>query len=79
MPKNKLGDLRNLMFETIERLLDEDNPMDVQRAKAVANVGSVIVHSAKVEVDFLREVGGTGSGFIPDGDVEPKLINGREN
>lgn len=81
MPKNKIEDLRNLMFETMERLMDdEDDGMDIQKAKAIAAVAQVVVNSAKVEVEFLKEIGGIkGSGFIPDGVDERKLINGRPN
>lgn len=74
MPKNKIEDLRNLMFETIERLMDDDDDsMDVKKANVIANVGRVIVESAKVEVDFLRHVGGGTSQFLPtDLDEEGK-------
>lgn len=54
MPKNKLEDLRNHLFETIERLKDEDKPMDIARAKAVAEVAGVILDSAKVEIGYMR-------------------------
>ena len=40
--------------------------MDIERAKAVAEVAQVVVNSAKVEVDFLRITGGKGSGFITE-------------
>lgn len=64
--KNKIEDLRNHLFATIESLLDEDKPMDIYRAQAVADVAQVIVNSAKVEVDFLKATGSkTGSQFIP--------------
>ena len=63
--QNKIEDLRNHLFDTIERLLDEDKPFDIDRAKAVCEVGQVIINSAKVEVDFLNKVGGKGTGFIP--------------
>lgn len=63
--KNKIEDLRNHLFATIEALLDEDNPMDVTRAKAVSNAAQAIINSAKVEVDFLKVAGGEGSGFFP--------------
>lgn len=56
--KNKIEDLRNHLFVTIEGLLDPDKPLDIERAKAVAQVGSVIVESAKVEVKALELVGG---------------------
>lgn len=57
MARNKLVDLRDHMFATIEGLLDEKEPMDIKRAMAVAHVGSVIVQSAKVEVDYAKVMG----------------------
>jgi hypothetical protein len=76
--KNKIDDLRNHLFETLEALKDKDEPMDLDRAKAVADVARVIVDSARVEVDFLKVTGGVNStGFLPDGDgaiaERPKL------
>lgn len=63
--KNKVEDLRNHLFATIEALLDKDNPMDLERAQVVAEVGQVLVNSAKVEVEFLRATGAEkGTGFI---------------
>lgn len=65
MAKNKIEDLRNLMFETIERLMDGDSSMNTADAQAIANLGKVIVETAKVEVQFMKEVGGIGTGFVP--------------
>lgn len=62
--KNKIEDLRNHLFATIEGLLDEENPLDLDRAKAIAEVGQVIVNSAKVEVDFIKATDKTNSDFI---------------
>lgn len=76
MAKNKIEDLRNLLFETMEKLLDDDDPMDSVQAQTIANVGKVIVDSAKVEVEFMKHVGGLGSGFIP---TEPKQLNGESD
>ena len=70
--RNKIEDLRNHLFSTIESLMDEDKPMDLDRAKAIAEVAQTIINSAKVEVDFMNKVGGAGTGFIP---TENKLIN----
>lgn len=70
--RNKIEDLRNHLFSTIESLMDEDKPMDLDRAKAIAEVAQTIINSAKVEVDFMNKVGGAGTGFIP---TEKKLIN----
>ena len=61
----KIEDLRERLFETIDALLDPNKPLDIERAKAVAQVGSVIVESAKVEVRALETLGGkAGSGFL---------------
>jgi sporulation protein YlmC with PRC-barrel domain len=38
--------------------------MDIDRARAVADVAQVIINSAKVEVEHLKVAGGKGSGFI---------------
>ena len=70
MPKNKIEDLRNHLFETLEALKDDEKPMDLARAKAIADVGRVIVDSAKVEVDFLKATGSMRStGFLPEEDA----------
>ncbi len=78
--KNKIEDLRNHLFETLEALKDKDDPLPLDRAEAIAKVGQVIVNSAKVEVDFLRAVGASrgGTGFIPDaaGDSLPGAAQG---
>lgn len=69
-PKNKIDDLRNHLFETLEALRDEEKPMDLDRARAVADVAKVLVESAKVEVAMLKVTGGINStGFIPDDDL----------
>jgi hypothetical protein len=64
--RNKIEDLRNHLFETLEKLSDEEQPMDLDRAKTIAEVAQVIVNSAKVEVDCIRQAGGKGTGFIPE-------------
>lgn len=73
MPKNKIEDLRNHLFATLEALQDEDKPMEIDRAKTIADVAQVIVNSAKIEVEFIRATGREkGTGFIP----EERLLNG---
>jgi len=70
--KNKIEDLRNHLFATIEGLMDEDTPMDIARAKAVADVAQVIVNSAKIEVDFIKATDRTADSiFFPSN----KLLN----
>jgi hypothetical protein len=63
--KNKVEDLRNHLFETLEALKDKDAPMDIEPARAIADVAQTIINSARVEVEFLKATGNTtGSGFI---------------
>ena len=63
MAKNKIEDLRNHLFETIEMLKDGD--MEIDKAKAISEVAQVIINSAKVEVNFLKEMGSNRhTGFI---------------
>jgi hypothetical protein len=63
--KNKLQDLRDHLFATIEALQDEDQPMDVARARAVAEVAGTIISTAKLEIDYAEAFGVVpGSGFV---------------
>lgn len=65
--KNKITDLRNHLFAALEGLMDEENPMDLDRARAVADVAAVIIQSAKVEVEFLKATGhDSTTGFLED-------------
>lgn len=69
--KNTIEDLRNHLFATLEALQDDEKPMDLARAREIANVGKVIVESAKVEVAFVRATGAERStNFLPIGDDE---------
>lgn len=63
---NSVTDLRDELFATMRALRDPNSPMDIERAKAIADVAQVIINSAKVEVEHMRLTGGTGAGFIPD-------------
>lgn len=74
MPRNKITDLRNHLFEAIENLLDPDSSMDVEKAQTIAQLGQVIVNSAKVELQFSKMVGSTSSDFIPTVGEELKAI-----
>jgi hypothetical protein len=46
--------LRAQLLDTLSDLRNRDNPMDPDRARAIAQVASVLVDSAKVEVDYLK-------------------------
>jgi predicted RNA methylase len=77
MARNKIEDLRDHLFETIELL--KDNEMEIEKAKTIAEVAQVIVNSAKIEVDYIRAIDGIcGTGFIPVNDLGNKMI-GKHN
>ena len=78
-----IEDLRTHLFETLEALKDKTNPMELDRAKTVANVAQVIVDSARVEVEMARVTGErVGSGFLPQPPAlpgtaqQPRLVKG---
>lgn len=81
---NKIEDLREHLFATLAALRDTEKPMDIDRAKAVADVAKVIVDSAKVENEHMKLTGTDGSGFIPTERPQiegqpgvPRLVKGR--
>lgn len=64
--KNKIEDLRDHLFATLEALSDEEKPMELARATAIADVARAVIESAKVEVEYLKVTGQLeGTGFIP--------------
>ena len=56
--------MRNYLLNTLADLRRTDNPMPIDRAKAVAEVAAVLVASAKVEVEYLRVTQQTSGGFF---------------
>jgi hypothetical protein len=65
MPNN-ITELRKHLFETLEALKRKDNPMEVDRAKAISQVAQTIIDSARVEVKFSEITGQeTASEFLP--------------
>lgn len=57
MAKNRIADLRDHLFATLEALQDPDKPMDIERAKAISEVAQTLINSAKVELQFLELTG----------------------
>ena len=80
--KNRMSDLRNHLFETLERLKDGDKAMDLERAKTISEVAQTIINSAKVEVDFARQMGASPSGAFfgaaPEGEQRLELATGEQ-
>ncbi len=83
MAKNKMSDLRDHLFETLEQLKDSDKPLDLARAKTISEVAQTIINSAKVEIQFIDAIGAAGgSEFFeakqisagPDGRTAPVVL-----
>lgn len=72
--KNKINDLRNLMMETIERLIDPDDAMDAKKAVAISQLGNVVINSAKVELQAARQFGKKNPDFFELGNGEPQTV-----
>lgn len=62
--------LRGHLLATLADLRNRETPMEPDRARAVAQVASVLVDTAKVEIDYLKITGHDNSGFI-DGAYSP--------
>lgn len=76
MPRNKLSDLNNHLFEQLERLNNEqlkgeELKTEIDRAKAMADVAAQIVQGAKVAVDSVKLV---AKGFISNTQL-PSIIS----
>lgn len=72
---NTIETLRGHLFKTLEALNDEKNPMDVGRAKAVAEVAQVVINSAKVEVEHLRVTQGNSVSFFLESNLDESELD----
>lgn len=57
--KNTLGDLNNYLFETLERLTDdelsiEELDKEIKRSEAVTAVAEVIVHNGELTLKAIK-------------------------
>lgn len=59
-----INTLRTELLATLAELRARHNPMEPDRARAIAQVASVLVDSARVEVDYLKATGQDVSNFI---------------
>lgn len=62
MARNKISDLRDHLFAALERIDNDDLTADqiqqeVSKAKAIASIGSVLINSAKVEMEYIKATG----------------------
>lgn len=68
--------VRTALLDTLADLRNREQPMDLDRAKAVAAVATVLVDTARVENDYLKITGQDRSAFLEQPDTPPELTNG---
>ena len=70
-----MTELRAHLMATLADLRNRDQPMEPDRARAVAQVASVLIDSAKVENDYLKMTGQDRSEFLelPATDIDSHL------
>lgn len=71
MTNPHINTLRTELLATLADLRNRQNPMEPDRA--IAQVASVLVDSAKVEVDYIKATGQDNSNFI-DGLKAPEAV-----
>ena len=59
-----IDQVRQSLLDTLTDLRNKEQPMDIERAKAVAQVASVLVDTAKVENEYLKITGQDNSKFL---------------
>ncbi len=64
MPNPHIDQVRQSLLDTLSDLRNKEQPMDIERAKAVAQVASVLVDTAKVENEYLKITGQDCSKFL---------------
>lgn len=64
MSNPHINEVRQSLLDTLKDLRSKDQPMDIERAKAVATVASVLVDTARVENDYLKITGNDRSNFL---------------
>lgn len=68
-----INDLRSHLMETLAALRDRENPMEPDRARAIAQVANVLVDTAKVEIDYLKATQQDSAPFLEQPPDAPRL------
>lgn len=62
-----LENVRLHLLNTLADLRNPEAPMEIDRARAVAQVAGVLVDTARVEVDYIKACGGKDSSHFLEG------------
>lgn len=69
---NSITDLREHLFDALKLL--KAGKLEVGAAKAIAQIGGVVIETAKVELKAMEQTGRrTGTGFLEQAGEPPKL------
>lgn len=65
--KNTLSDLNNYLFETLERLLDDDltdeqMKREITRSQAVTSVAETVIHNGELALKTMQHLNDMGYG-----------------
>lgn len=65
--KNTLSDLNNYLFETLERLLDDDltdeqMQREITRSQAVTSVAETVIHNGELALKTMQHLNDMGYG-----------------
>lgn len=74
MSGSNINDLRDHLMGTLAALRDRNNPMEPDRARAIAQVAGVLVDTAKAEIDYLRATGQGHSDFLQTAEPENERL-----
>lgn len=68
-----ITNLREHLMQTLASLRDRENPMEPNRARAIGQVASVLIDSARVEVDYIKATGADRSDFLEGAPSVPQI------
>lgn len=70
-----ITNLREHLMATLASLRDRENPMETDRARAIGQVASVLVDTARVEVEYLKVTGASQSQFLEGPTAAPAIAH----
>ena len=73
-----IDQVRSALLDTLTALRDKDNPIDLDRVKAMVAVSNTLVDTARVENDYLKLTGnldGRSSFLAEKSNTIPRLSN----
>ena len=74
--KNTLSDLNNYLFETLERLMDDDlteeqMQKEIVRSQAVTSVAETMIHNGELALKTMQHLNEYGYGGLESGHRAP--------